>query len=333
MATFNTLGHLFTMSLTCCALFGCGLAVPDIKEVWDADRSADADSPRIPGTAQIEFEIKKHVFCELEKAVKYVNTFPVTESPSPTKLKRVASGPIPLDWIAQVSLSLEVDKSSALNPGLTLSTTLPNAVKTFGVGNTVTTPQSRSLGFGATLSSTATRIDKFDPSWSIKYLMKPDGPGSVCHDENDPFIQKGWIPNSSSPLIIESELGLQDWLFGAMFTDYFIGSEGVSTGGNGKGSGSKGSGANSGGGGTKPDTVSIEIKFVIVSSGNVTPTWKLLRYSANTSGTFFAAGRTRTHDLIITIGPNDQATLYSHLASQIGQAVSAGNGALMLPQQ
>ena len=63
------------------------------------------------------------------------------------------------------------------------------------------------------------------------------------------------------------------------------------------------SGSGGGGGGTAPDTLTLEIKFIIVSSGNVTPTWKLLRVSANTgSAPLFSLGRTRTHDVIITIG-------------------------------
>src|ERR1700680_2259490 len=76
--------------------------------------------------------------------------------------------------------------------------------------------------------------------------------------------------------------------------------------------------------GLKQDAVSYEIKFVIVSNGNVTPTWKLVRVSANTatSPPFFGLGRTRTHDLIITIGPPTPQTSQSHLASQIGNAVS-----------
>jgi hypothetical protein len=97
-----------------------------------------------------------------------------------------------------------------------------------------------------------------------------------------------------------------------------------------KGSGSKpsggtGSAGGGGGAGAAPDTLSIEIKFIIVTSGNVTPTWKLLRVSANTTGNLLSLGRTRTHDLIITIGPNNQQTLNTHLASQIGNAVSNGN--------
>jgi hypothetical protein len=283
-------------------LMGCGLTVPDIKEVWDADKPADpqTQSPRIPGTAQIEFEVKKRVFCELGDAVKYVNQFSVQSGSSPSTLKPFAKYVIPLDWIAQISLSFQVDESSALNPGVTLNTVLPNAVKIFSPGSsgTVVTSQSRMLGLGGTLSSTATRIDKFDPSYTITNLMKANGPNSVCRDGNDPFTSVGWQPASSSPFILEGNLGIQDWLLGAMLTDTFIGSDA---------SGGPASG------GPKTDAVSYEVKFVIVSSGSITPTWKLVNVSANTSGTFFSAGRTRTHDLIITIGAKDNRTLYSHL--------------------
>ena len=93
---------------------------------------------------------------------------------------------------------------------------------------------------------------------------------------------------------------------------------------------SGGTGSGGGGGSIKPDTVSYEIKFVIVSSGNVTPTWKLVRFSANTaSSPLFNVGRTRTHDLIITIGPNSNATDNVHLANQIGSAVSNANRAAL----
>ena len=235
---------------------------------------------------------------------------------SPSKLTPLAKGPIPLDWIAQISLSFQVDESSALSPGVTLNTTLPNAVKVFGPQSSVSVSQSRSVGFGGTLSSTATRIDKFDPSYSVRYLMIPDGPNSAC--TSDPFVtQLNWIPDSSSPFILEGNLGIEDWLFGAILTDLFLHSADLPKGGTG--------------GAQKPDTISYEVKFVIVSNGNVTPTWKLVNISANTSGTFFSTGRTRTHDLILTIGPNDTTTIYSHLASQIGQAVSGGNTSLLTP--
>jgi hypothetical protein len=332
--TFGRHVRVLAGSLASCFLFGCGLAVPDIKEAWDADKPEDSHGKRIPATAQIEFEIKKRIFCELEHAVQYVNNnFPVSRGSSPNSLKPFAKYPIPLDWTAQVSLSLQVDESSSLSPGVTLTQTLPNAVQVFGPGMSVTSGQSRSLGFGGTLSSIATRIDKFDPSYVISYLMTPEGPDSVCVSEsNDPFKRIGWTPASSSPFILESSLGIQDWLEGAIITDLLIGSQNAPVAKSSKSGGAGGSSGGGGGGSLKTDAFSYEIKFVIVSSGNVTPTWKLVQVSANTSGTFFSTGRTRTHDLIITIGPSDNNTLYAHLASQIGQAVSGGNRSLM-PQQ
>ena len=304
------------IALIGCGLAGCGTTVPDIKEVWDADTPPDSQGRVVPGAAQIEYEVKQRIYCDLEKVVKEINSSnnPVRSGPSPKKLARLAQYPIPPDFIAQMSLSFQVDESSALNPGVLLTTTLPNAVSTFGKSSTVTTGQSRSLGFGGTLSSTATRIDKYDPTFTIGYLMEPDHPDSICADrKNDPFRKKGWEPDVSSPFAIEGDLGIHDWLVGATIVNTLIQSNTVASGGGG-----------GGGGGVKTDAISYEVKFVIVSSGNITPTWKLVQVSANTSGTFYSAGRTRTHDLIITIGPNDTRTLNAHLASEIGQAVSGG---------
>ncbi len=256
--------------------------------------------------------MKKRILCELRTAVAYVNSSPVYEGPAPGNQKPVAKYAIPLDWIAVMSLSFELDEFSGLNSDGASNTTSPSAVEVFGPGKSrsVTTPQSRMLGFGGPLSSTATRIDKFDPSYSIKYLMTPDSPHSLCHPENDPLAQAGFKTDlSCSPFNIESTLGIKDWLFGATLAGIFT---------------SVGS----------PEAVSYEIKFVIVSNRNMTPTWKLVSVPANTSGAFLSAGRTRTHDLIITIGHNDNRTLYSHLASQIGQAATSGaNGARLVPQQ
>jgi len=352
---------LGVLLLVSCGLAGCGTVVPNIKEAWDSDYPGDAatNTPPIMGAAQIEFEIKKQIYCELKEAVTKANSYAVID----TEGKKVVdtSSLLPLDSVAQVSLSLTVDESSAVSPGVTFNNPMANAISTFGVVNktpvTISTPQFFNLGVGGALSSTATRVDKFDPSYSIAYLLKPVTANGVCHPENDPFLQIGFTPAKSSPLIplIESNLGLTDWLIGAMFTNRSIPSvlpepkpvtpksladerakllrQGYTPAEVIQILASKASNSGSGGGSSpKPDTVSIEIKFIIVSSGNVTPTWKLVRVSANTgSGPFFSTGRTRTHDVIITIGPNTTATNNTHLASQIGNAVGNANRSLLVP--
>ena len=217
------------------SLCGCGIAVPDLKEAWDSDIPAVSDSngkpvrQSVPGAGQIEFEIKKSVYCELRDAVHTVNLY---SQQKPGELPRPA---LPNDWTALVSLSLEVDESAALNPGLSLNTPMANAISTFGVVNkipvTTSTPQSFMLGFGATLSSTASRTDKFDPSYTIEQLSKysTKREPSVCdHPETDPFEAAGINPARSSPLIskayprVDSDLGLRNWLLGAVFANDYL---------------------------------------------------------------------------------------------------------------
>lgn len=329
--------------LAACGLAGCGVVVPNITEVWERDKPPDVapvTQTKVPAAAQVEFEIKKRIFCDLKEAVQEVNKIPLKAGPPGGKLTVVQKGLIPMNWGAQLSLSLQVDEVSGLNPGATLNQVMPNATSVFGPGNSVTTAQSFNLGFGASLSSTATRVDKFDPFYSVAFLMIPNTKTSVCHPENDPFISHGWQPASSSPFILESDLGIKDWLMGAMMVDDALPSVGApqasagggdGAGGGRAGGGGAGGGGAGGGGGMSKDTVSLELKFVIVSTGNITPTWKLLRVSANSTSPFFNTGRTRTHDLIITLGPASNQTTNTHLASQIGNAVSNANRAIMAP--
>ena len=301
-------------------LVGCGLSIPNVKEVWDSDYPGDqaSQTPAVSGTAQIEFEIKKRVYCELKDAVDAANHYSTTQSATLSGPRTVKyTSLIPPGWTAQVSLSLQVDESVSLNPGLSFTQYMANATKVFGVANTVTVPQSFNLGIGATLSSTATRIDKYNPQYSIAFLSKPKTKDSVCNPGNDPFERIGWSTPSSSPFLIESNLGIREWLIGAMVVNGQLPSD-----------------VTSGGGTTKADTVSYEIKFAIVTNGNVTPTWKLVRVSANTgSAPFFGVGRTRTHDLIITIGPNTPETNNVHLSSMITSGVATANKVLLTGTQ
>jgi hypothetical protein len=368
--------RLLAIVLVSCGLTGCGMVIPELKEPWDhdypGDETTNPPTPPISGTAQIEFEIKKQIYCELKRAVKNANHYIVTDTDGKHSVSKGSL--IPSDWGAQISLTLEVDESSSLNPGLTLNTPIHNATTNFvgenlapatAVASAATypflsSPQSYAFGLGGNFSSTATRIDKFDPYYSIAYLLKPITSEGVCntdHPENDPFVHIGVTPAKSSPLIV-SDLGLSEWLIGALFTNVAIPSvqqappkaptpasldaeraklrkEGYTAAEITQILASKASASSGSGGGStpKPDTLSIEIKFIIVSNGNLTPTWHLVRVSANTAAApFFGVGRTRNHDLIITIGPPNSATASTHLASQIGNSVSSGNRASVAAQ-
>jgi hypothetical protein len=352
--------HKLAVALISSGLCGCGLTVPQVGEIWDGDYPGDgASTPRLTATAQIEYEIKQKVYCELRYAVQEAEKVPVERDGKRFPL-------IPYGWGVQLQLSLGVDESIALNPGLSFAQLYPNVVKVFGVSNSVTTAQSFTLGLGATLSSEALRTDKFNTYYTIKDLALRKT--AICDSDGKPDPSKDlfihdfhWTPATSSPFLIESDLGLKNWLIGAMYFDTLLPSsspqpqpqpssasggkfegkfegklegqlngqakgtfEGkTSSGGSSQGGrgGSGGAGGGGGAGGFAQDSISQEIKFIIVSTGNIQPTWKLVQVSANTGNPpFFSTGRTRTHDLIITIGPPTTRTANDFLASQIGQA-------------
>jgi hypothetical protein len=82
--------------------------------------------------------------------------------------------------------------------------------------------------------------------------------------------------------------------------------------------------------GSGKNVIQHEVKFIVTSSGDLNPTWKLSRvWSVNQTGIFLAALRNRTQDLVITLGQTDEtgtapgpAAASIALSSQIGIAVS-----------
>jgi hypothetical protein len=71
----------------------------------------------------------------------------------------------------------------------------------------------------------------------------------------------------------------------------------------------------------KQNVLSHEVRFEIVSSGGITPSWKLVRATIDPSGTLFSTSRDRTHDLILTFGPGNA----NGLTGQAAQAVFAAS--------
>lgn len=312
-----------------CAISGCGTAIPTISEPWDRNYPGNPNpghkTPSVSATAQIEFEIKKRIYCELKKAVHAANRYPITQSETLGGKQTVEyKSLIPPGWVAQIALSLEVDESTSLNPGVSWTDIRANAIRTFGVQNTVTTAQYFNFGLGATASSTATRIDKFNPEYTVAFLSQPFKADSICIDDgkHDPFERMNWTPAASSPFLIQSNLGIKDWLLGALVFNALIPSDVVPA--KDKSTSKDGGGNKAGKATIKADTISYEVKFIIVSNGNVTPTWKLVRFTGNQgSSPLFSTGRIRTHDLIITIGPDTTVTSNAHLAAQISSGVAS----------
>src|SRR5258708_6801466 len=161
------------------------------------------------------------------------------------------------------------------------------------------------LGASGTLSATGTRIDKLHSYYSVSELV-----ARHC----DPASRPGGL------FLMQNDLKLKEWLLDNVMLQ---GTSEVAF-------------PSSSNGPFKQDVISHEVKFIVVSSGSVTPGWKLKRVSIDQTGSLLSAGRTQTHDLVITVGPMDKTALAkgakvasraaqnSHLASEIGLAVANG---------
>ncbi|MFQ3453890.1 hypothetical protein PMN64_11295 [Bradyrhizobium sp. UFLA01-814] len=135
--------------------------------------------------------------------------------------------------------------------------------------------QSFTAGLGGSLSSTATRTDKLNMFFTVQELADAYNSMKLTCITDD-------LPKAS--LFVVSDLKLYDWLHAALLpnTTNIIAYQ------NSK---------------NPTNVIQHEVKFQIVSNGSATPSWKLVEFTANTSGSFLTAGRDRTQDLTITFGP------------------------------
>ncbi|MGB6176370.1 MAG: hypothetical protein WBF43_08545 [Methylocella sp.] len=193
------------------------------------------------------------------------------------------------------------------------------AANTFSALNV---PQSYAFGLGGTLSADATRKETLALYIDFKKFTADLTKLFVSHNREKIANLLGTLPAPcphESGIFIESDLKLREWLEDVTLPTYVQGGivpyyanaladeERVG----------------------KKDVISHEVAFVIVYGGNITPTWKLVRVSANTGNMpLFGATRTNTQDLIITMGPAQNAGLSiaaqnTILAAQIGQAVAS----------
>jgi len=205
------------------------------------------------------------------------------------------------DWGAQIQIQLTVDELGALGPSGSYS-----PIKIFF------------LNLGANVSSEAQRIDTLNYYYTVPDILNA-GP---C--DNATIAQ---LPNHPvGSLLIQSDLKVEEWLESVVASratgDISIANE---IPGNTPV--------------TAKNALSHEVKFVVITNGNITPIWVLKRATINPTGSLLTASRTRTHDLQITFGPNVKTSdpytgkitnslgigtpaANSSLASQIGLAIS-----------
>jgi len=272
--------------------------------------------------------VVEHVQCEVQTSVQFLllDDIDAAAAASAAGLKQGRSVDWLNKWGAQSILTITVDEKSSLNPGVTFTPPMAPAVTQFPPNLTVTTPQSFSLGLGASASADATRKETL--SWLIDFKRFTDknslARARVLRDQiyelaaisgGEPVAM---LCNQQHGTLVQGDLKLKEWLYAAT-TPTFVRNGVASDYAKGLQAEAKAS---------KKDVIAHEITFVILYSGNITPSWKLLRVSANTgSQPLLGAQRSRTQDLIISMGPlaetgPSQAQQNAALASQIGIAVA-----------
>jgi hypothetical protein len=255
-------------------LSACGLYTPNIQEFW-----ANNDQATLR-----ENDLVRLIRCETGIAIQraFNGEIAPTYEPSPGH----PPPKINLDWFESwgvaVSLTMTVVENSAVNPGVTATNVLQNAVTKFPINGNVTTPQNFVLAVGGTLSSTATTTDKLLLFYKVSELKN----AYFAKDAVGKYFPCT-PPTTAGTLFAEDNFKIFDWLERTLFLQYtqVTNFEQNNLGPQGQ------------------NGVSHEVKFEIVTNGNVTPTWKFVNISNVPSNPFFATGRDRTQDLIITIGP------------------------------
>jgi len=164
------------------------------------------------------------------------------------------------------------------------------------------------------VSSAANRIDKLNSYNSVRQ-----------------FLRNQCVQRPGGAWILSSDLKLREWL---VYVIMAANTGEISTPADAKGP-------------FKSNVISHQVRFIVSSSGGLTPGWRLSRVSINQSGAFLTASRDRTHDLTITLGPMDTVPVdfvrrrngraetvvtsvsrpssqaaEAHLASEIGSAVA-----------
>ena len=192
----------------------------------------------------------------------------------------VASQPLQLPWLnnwgTTVTQNITTEDQSGISPGITVIQPLRNFLRPFVDGGNVTLAQSTSQSIGASGSANALRTETLQYTYRnidiLTHITK-----TAC-DKNGIFIN--------------GDLKIKDFIYDNAT---------VAAGGT----------VAFAGGAGKPwerpifNVFTEELTFVAALGGSFTPTWKLATIQANASSNLLVAERTRTNDVVITLGPLD----------------------------
>jgi hypothetical protein len=277
-------------------LGGCGVFIPE-KHPLSADT---IDPGGNSNYGNIENAIITHVRCEIAKGIWEVRNSPLTNVEWLFKST----------WGTSVTLTLTFEDQSGLTPGASLFTPFPNAINTFSTGGPVTVARSFTLGVGASGTANATRTETIQFTYSNADLLY----WAKARFARNPHACE--ITNQG--VMITSDLEIDQFIYDKATIASLANDIGrVDT--------------------RSPpfNTFQEQITFVGSYGGNLTPTWKLARVTANPNAPLLSATRTDTDSLTITIGQITPATLDSPASlKSSGQTLhSSGVGATQIGTQ
>lgn len=287
--------NLWATIFLAAALGACGILPPQLNEAWEP---ADLNDELI-------YRIKKSIYCELTNAIK-------SYGQDKYVLKGKPANSIPDNWGVQLTLTMTSDETSSLNPSGSYNRNIHPAADPLAPNGSVA--QSFSLPFTTQLSSQAVRMDTAYSFFTIKEILRKKPIDTTCHEYNadeDKFYN---LDRSGSSLLLSGNVGIASWLKGALVANNALPSSPL----------------------MKPKEINLEvlqysIKFVVITAGSVNPTWKLAPVSTAVGGLPLLSGnRTRTHQLLVTLGPAETEggknqpsgqSVSLHSSGQFGQVV------------
>jgi hypothetical protein len=160
-----------------------------------------------------------------------------------------------------------------------------------------------SLLGGANLLSDATRIEELDYYYTVRELQNQGPCSADAMRENASNYPAG-------SLLIYSDLKLAEWLSSVVLPK-LTGDFPITDPANRN----------------AKNALTHHVTFKIVTSGNITPSWKLVHATINPIPPLFMASRTRTHDLLITLGPNveNKNLITGQITNSLGANTPAAN--------
>jgi hypothetical protein len=282
-------------TLGLCMLSACALTVPDTHRL--------GETPTQEATR--ENNLAAHIRCELRQAV--TGTLDEESNPANPPLGDYSAGWL-RGWGATVSLVLTVDEKAALSPSVTLNNPMKNIISMFSSGGNVSSSQSSTQAFGASLSSEATRTETVGFFYPFADLVT-DHNAILAAGKSDQSC------GTAGGILVDGDLKIADFMRQKILMSRV---PGILTRKKGM---------------SPFSTFNYHVIFVVVGSGNATPAWKLERVLVSPAAPFVNGSRSRTNDLTITMGPvatdskgvatgPGDAARDAHLAALIGQAVA-----------